>query len=191
MKFLFFPALFDHPTKIKFAEQEADESLILFLRQHPIVNVPWILFSLLGLVLPVILIQLDLIFNTGFFSRFPIQLLSGGLIVYYLLILAYVVEKFLHWYFNIYIVTNKHLLDVDFDSILYRRITEINLTDVESLKSKVTGVFASLFNYGDVAVETAAARQVVDFVKVPRPDFVADTIQDLVSVARKGGDHND
>jgi hypothetical protein len=74
MKFLFFPALFDSPTNISFAEQEADETLVLFLRQHPIVNVPWIIYSLLALVLPVIFIQLDLSFNLGFFSNIP----NGG-----------------------------------------------------------------------------------------------------------------
>lgn len=189
MKFLFFPALFDHPTKIRFAEQEADETLVLFLRQHPIVNVPWILLSLLGLVLPIIFIQLDLTFNAGFFSNIPIPLLTGGLIIYYLLILGYVVEQFLHWYFNIYIVTNKHIVDVDFDSLLYRRITEINLTDIESVKSKVVGVFGALFNFGDVNVETAATHQAVGFLKVPRPDFVADTIQDLIDAVGEGGGH--
>lgn len=184
MKFLFFPALFDTPSNISFAEQEADETLVLFLRQHPIVNVPWILYSLLALVLPVIFIQLDVIFGLGFFTNIPTGLFVGALIVYYLLILGYVVEQFLHWYFNIYIVTNKHLVDVDFDSILYRRITEVNLSDVESVKSKLVGVFASLFNYGDVNTETAATHQAIDFVKVPRPDFVADRIQDLVGAAR-------
>lgn len=180
MKFLFFPALFNNPANISFAEQEADEKLVLFLRQHPIVNVPWILVSLFALLAPILFIQLDLFFGIGFFTRVPLGIFMGGLIIYYLLILGYVVEQFLHWYFNIYIVTNIHLLDVDFDSILYRRITEVNIKDVESVKSKLVGVFASLFNYGDVKVETAAARQEIDFIKVPQPDFVADTIQDLV-----------
>jgi uncharacterized membrane protein YdbT with pleckstrin-like domain len=185
MKFLFFPALFDNPANISFAEQEADEKLVLFLRQHPIVNVPWIVYSLLALVLPVIFIQIDLSFGLGFFSNIPDSLFIAALIIYYVLILGYVVEQFLHWYFNIYIVTNKHLVDVDFDSLLYRHITEVNLEDVESVKSKLMGVFASLFNYGDVKVETAAAHQAIDFIKVPKPDFVADRIQDLVGEAKK------
>lgn len=184
MKFLFFPALFDHPTNISFAEQEADETIILFLRQHPIVNIPWILASLIASILPVVFIQLDTIFNAGFFSNIPNSLLIAGLIIYYLLILGYAIEQFLHWYFNIYIVTNKHIVDVDFDSLLYRKITEINLTDIESVNNKIVGIFASLFNFGNVNVETAATRQAVVFIKVPRPDFVADTIQDLIAAAR-------
>jgi uncharacterized membrane protein YdbT with pleckstrin-like domain len=78
---------------------------------------------------------------------------------------------------------------VDFDSLLYRKITEINLTDIESVKSKISGVFGSLFNYGDVNIETAATHQAVDFIQVPRPDFVADTIQDLIDSAKKEEDN--
>jgi uncharacterized membrane protein YdbT with pleckstrin-like domain len=79
-------------------------------------------------------------------------------------------------------------VDVDFDSLLYRKITEISLTDIESVKSKISGVFGSLFNFGDVNIETAAAHQSVDFIKVPRPDFVSDTTQDLIDAA-KGEDN--
>lgn len=188
MKFLFFPALFDNPDKISFAEQENDEKLILFLRQHPVVNLPWVLGSLLALVSPVFFVQLDIVFQLGFFTKIPTDLFTGGIIVYYLLILGYVVEQFVHWYFNIYILTNKHIVDVDFDSLLYRKITEINLTDIESVKSKISGVIGSLFNFGDVNVETAATHQAVDFIKVPKPDYVADKIQDLIDIA-KGEDN--
>lgn len=187
MKFLFFPALFEKPSAISFAEQEADETIILFLRQHPIVNIPWIFAALIASVLPVVFIQLDLAFGLNFFTQIPTSLLVGALIIYYLLVLGYAFEQFLSWYFNIYIVTNHHIVDVDFDSLLYRKITEINLTDIESVNDKVVGIFASLFNFGDVNVETAAKGQAVNFIKVPRPDFVADTIQDLVAAAR-GGD---
>ncbi len=188
MKFLFFPALFEKPASISFAEQEPNEELILFLRQHPVTNVPWIVGSLIALVLPIVFIQLDLIFGLGFFINVPTNLFVGALIIYYLLILGFAVEQFLHWYFNIYIVTNKHIVDVDFDSLLYRRITEINLTDIESVKSKISGVFGSLFNFGDINIETAAAHQTIDFIKIPRPDFVADTVQDLID-ASKGEDN--
>lgn len=181
MKHLFFPAIFNNPSKISFAEQEVHEKLVLFLRQHPIVNLPWIFSSLFAVILPIILLQSDVFFGTGIFTQVPNDIFAGGIIVYYLLILGYIVEQFLHWYFNTYIVTNLHLLDVDFDSILHRKITEVNLKDVESVKTNLVGVSGSLFNYGDVIIETAAARQMIDFYEVPRPDFVADTIQDLVS----------
>jgi hypothetical protein len=188
MVFKIFPALFEKPQNIKFSEQEANEEIDLFLRQHPIVNTGWIFLSILALGFPVILLQLDLLSGLNILSTASATILIGFFIIYYLLILGYVAEQFLHWYFNIYLVTNIHLVDVDFESLLYRNIKELNLSDIEAVSSKMSGIASPLFNYGDVIIETAAAHQAATFLKVPRPDFVADRIEDLrVKKGEQGG----
>lgn len=181
MKLGFFPALFDHPNNIKFQEQEANEVIELFLRRHFITNVPWIFVAIVAFVLPVIFIQLDQITGTNVILNTPANILVGGLIIYYLIILAYVIENFLFWYFNIYIVTNFHLVDINFHSILSREVLEIELNDIENVSSKINGLIRSFFNFGDVVIKTAADKADVTFNEVPRPDFVSDRIQDLRS----------
>lgn len=176
---LFFPAFFDHPENIRFSEQEADEKIELFLRQHWFVNVGWILLALFALFLPIIVLQLDITLNTNYFLNVPIGIVIGGLIIWYLLVTAYIMEKFLFWYFNIYILTNYHLVDVNFHNLLNRDITEAGIENVESASSKISGIIGSLFNFGDVIVQTAAENQQITFLKVPFPDVVSDRINDL------------
>lgn len=187
MGFGFFPAIFDHPEHLAFAEQEDDEKIELFLRQHGIVNIGWIITGIVGLIVPVIIIQLDVIFRLNLFSMLPLSIEISGIILWYLLILAYVFEKFLYWYFNIYIITNHHLVDVDFLSLMYRKITEAQLVDVQDVSASVKGVFGPLFNFGDVVIETAGQAQKLEFVNVPKPDLVADRIEDLRSVFENQG----
>lgn len=179
MVFQFFPSFFDRPPKIFFAEQEEDEDVEIFLRQHFITNVPWILTAIFLFVLPPILIQLDSRFSFNLLNSIPQDLRFGVIILWYLLVLAYVIEHFLFWYFNVYIVTNVHIIDVDFFSLLQRDIVAIHLKDIESVSSNIKGIFASLFNYGDVQIETAAKAQEIIFEAIPKPDIVADRIQDL------------
>lgn len=179
MRFRLFPSLFDHPDKMRFLEQEPAEIIELFLRQHWVLNVPWIFLSLLGLALPLILLWLDQFFGTNYAFKIPLQLLLGGIIVWYLLITAYALESFLFWYFNVYIVTNLHLVDINFFNILNRQILEIKLINIEGVSSKMKGLVGSFFNYGDVYARTAAEHQVITFDNVPNPDFVTDRIQDL------------
>lgn len=179
MHLAFFPSFFDRPVGFRFIQQETDEKIELMLRQHWVVNVPWIVTSLIMFILPVLLLELDSRLGFDFFLKIPGNIILGSLILWYLLILAYVIEKFLHWYFNIYIVTNRHLVDINFYSLLNRDITEIQLGDIESSRSRMTGIIRSLFNFGDVVVQTAAKMHEIDFTDVPRPDFVADRIQDL------------
>ncbi len=174
-----FPALFDKPAKISFYEQEADEKIELLLRQHWITNIPWIFIAAFLVFIPILFLRMFELSGINFLNQIPGNIFSAGLILWYLGILAYVVDRFLHWYFNIYIVTNKHLVDINFHNLTNRDITEIGIGDVQSVSSRITGIIRSFFHFGDVIVETAAKMQDVEFEDVPKPDFVADRIQDL------------
>ncbi len=178
MDFLF-PSYFDKPVGFTFAEQEDDEVIELLLRRHWITNVPWILISILLFFTPFIVISIDQSLALNIIEQVPTKVVLGGLILWYVFTLAYILEQFLGWYFNIYIVTNQHLIDVDFHSLLSKEILEAGIENVESALSRIKGIFASLFNYGDVIVQTAAESQQITFDAVPFPDKVADRINDL------------
>lgn len=178
MHFRLFPSFFDHPEAIRFEQQEADEVIELVLRRHGITNVPWIFVSLVGIILPFVLDRFG-VFDLFQLPTPPLDVTVGLFVVYYMLIAAYIIENFLHWYFNIYIVTNRHIVDVDLQNLLNRYTTEVRLEDIQSPRAKIQGIFGSLFNYGDVHIESAARSQIIDFESVPKPDFVVDRIQDL------------
>lgn len=180
-------AFFDHPAGIRFKDQEADEVIELFLRQHPIVNIPWLLTVIFLILIPFIIIRLNTIMPVITFqippdAQFYLWTVWGGLV------LAYIIEKSLYWYFNTYIVTNKHIIDLDFSSLLHSRTTEIEIRDVESTAATYKGIFGPFFNYGDVIIETAAKDQQAGFIAVPYPYKVADTISDFSQV-EGGGDN--
>lgn len=181
MHFSFFPAFFDRPENIKFGEQEADENIELLLRRHWVTNLPWIFGSLFAFAVPALVVAIDRELGFNLIPQIPPRILLGSLITWYLLILGYVFEQFLYWYFNIYIVTNKHLIDVNFHSLLYRDVNEAGLLSIETTQSKIRGIFGSLFNFGDVTVLTAAEAHNIKFELVPMPDSVADRIEDLRS----------
>jgi hypothetical protein len=191
MQFKLFPALFKVPRKIKFDKQEDKEVIELFLRQHPIVNLGWVLLSLFLLILPPLYLQIENLLGFNFSGSISLNLLLGGLLIYYLLLLAYAFEQFLGWYYNVYIVTNMHIVDINFYSLLSKEVVEISLDDIEVIAHHVTGVFGSLYHYGNVEIETAAETKRILFEKVPRPDVVTDTVQDLQRARRGmlGGKH--
>lgn len=184
---LFFPAYFDKPTDIRFAEQEADEHIELMLRQHWIVNTSWISISILMFLIPFLLVYIDLALALNTVAQVPLKVIFGLLILWYMFVLAYIIEHFLSWYFNIYIVTNQHLVDINFHSLLSKEVIESGIENVESASSKMRGIFSSLFNYGDVTVQTAAETQHLTFDSVPFPDKVVDRINDMR--ANRGGIH--
>lgn len=175
----FFPSLFDKPDGIRYGEQEPNEVIELMLRRHWVTNIPWIITALFLFALPAIISFIDQTFNFNLLSQVAPSIVIGALILWYLLVLGYVFEQFLYWYYNIYLVTNFHIIDINFFSLLYRTVTESELTDIQSTSTKIAGIIASLFNFGDVIVQTAAKGQAIEFLDVPRPDFVADRIEEL------------
>jgi membrane protein YdbS with pleckstrin-like domain len=188
MNFSLFPAFFEKPLHIRFEQQEPDEFIELFLRRHWVTNVPWILIALFLSVLPFLVVIIDVFLQLGLTTNLPAQISGGLIILWYMFITAYVIENFLFWYFNIYIVTNKHIVDINYSSLLARSVVEVKLQDVESQKASIKGVIRQLFNFGDVVIETAAENQRIDFIDIPKPDLVADRVQDLKSaIVDRGG----
>ncbi len=186
MRFQLFPSLIESPRKIRFDKQEKEETIILFLRQHPIVNFFWITTAIFLTVMPGFLVLLEGYLGFNFAATIPVNLLIGGLIIYYLIVAAYVFEQFLSWYFNVYIVTNMHVVDINFYSLLSKEVVEISLDEIQVISHKVSGILGSLFHFGMVDIETAAAMKRITFDKVPRPDMVTDTVQNLQRARRIG-----
>lgn len=187
------PDLVDHPSNLFFADQEEDEEIELFLRAHWITNLAWLVLALALLFIPGVLTAVLGAAGLNLVNTLPTSLSFSLNILWLMLVVAYVVEKFLQWYFNIYIVTNQHLVDINFHNLLSRDKVEIRLEDIQSSKPSVKGVLRSLFNFGDIIIETAAEKQRVEFHDVPRPDLVAERIQDLqhlqeVKTHEKGDD---
>lgn len=183
MKLSLFPAIFEHPEQIFFKEQEEDEIIELFLRQHWVTNVPWLFLVFLGAILPLLIViflpQLDILFGGPISSIFPLNYWLAITISWYLFLLAFSIESFLQWYFNIYIITNLHLIDINFYSLINQDVLEIGLENIETAAFRRQGITRSLFNYGDVIIKTAGEKDEITFLAVPFPDIVVDRINDL------------
>ena len=155
-----------------------DEDVVLFLRRHPITNWSWALPSLLMFLFPLIIVGFYEPTTSSGLAYLVEELGWLLLFVWYLLTLAFSLEKFLVWYFNVYIVTNKRVIDIDVRGFLHRNISETPLSNVQDVTFQSSGIGATLFNYGDVFIQTAGANPEFEFRLVGEPDMVHDIITD-------------
>jgi hypothetical protein len=162
------------PPNMNFDVQHDDEHVLLLLRQHPIVNLGWVLLTLIMFVLP---------FALPFIPSFlflPATFRTVLLVAWYVVTLGYAVERFVMWYYNIYIVTDERLIDMDFYSLLFKRVSETKLPHVEDITAASGGVIQSFFDYGDVLIQTAAEIPEIEFERVPHPTQVTKLISELI-----------
>ena len=160
--------------KVKFEAQGKNEEIILLIRSHWVTNVPWMLVSFLGIFVPFIWPFLP-------FAQFlPLRFQTILILVWYLLILGFAFENFLRWYFNVFIVTNYRVVDIDFYSLMYKEVSDAELDKIEDVTYRTGGIVRSFLNYGDIYIQTAAEKAEFDFQGAPKPGQVVETIQNLL-----------
>jgi len=157
----------------RFISEQEDEEVVLLLRAHPITNLKWILISMVMIIVPEVLTAV------GAFADVPVKFLVLGKLVWYLVILAYGLERFLNWYYSVFIVTNERVVDIDFVNLLTRIVSYANLNHIEEPSMVAGGFIRSLFKFGDVFVATAAEGQATEALGVPYPERVISIISEL------------
>lgn len=161
------------PLGVGFENQQKGETIILLLRRHWITNLSWIVLGILCLFVPL------------FFGNFPPILALPPkykiviFIGWYLILIAFVFEKFLVWFFNVAIITNKRVVDVDFYGLLYKEITDAELKEIQDVTQKQVGAIRTIFNFGNVFIQTAGEKAMIEFEDIPYPDKVVKILQEL------------
>ena len=110
----------------------------------------------------------------------PQNYLLVFVLFWYLVSFAFVYINFILWYYNVNIVTNARVIDIDFIYLLVQEVTATRITQIEDVTIRRIGVFASLFDYGDVYVQTAGAEANIEFLRIPRPKQVSQIIIKLM-----------
>lgn len=176
-----FSSYVERPINCRFEGQDPQEKILLLLRAHPITNLNWIIPAILLFITPFFVPKVLLLLNLDLSSipqSFSFRIVF--LIINYLLVLIITFEGFLYWYFNVYIVTDKNIVDVDFHSVLFKNIDVAPLRNIEDASSSMGGLLNAIFHYGHVFIQTAGTSRNIDFISVPRPHQVADFILDEV-----------
>jgi len=162
------------PTKLRFETQEKKEKIILLLRRHLVTNIGWLLVSLGLILVPPLVFKIF-----SFVSLSPAHSLILGLF-WYLLTFAFAFEKFLSWFFNVNIITDERIIDIDFPNILYKDLSETKIDQIQDVSIKVGGFARSLFNFGDVSIQTAGTKPEIYFEAIPNPEQVSRILNELI-----------
>lgn len=170
------------PPEVSFNGQDESENIILMVRKHPITFLPQILLSLVLLFSPFFLLSIfKNVLDNGSFA-----LWLGSSILFFLIAITIAVDSFFKWYYTVNIITDEKIIDVNFDNILFHSFAEAQLERIEDVSHKPIGIFSSIFDYGNVYIQTAGTKPEFVFDSVPRPRDVQDTLFDLIELKQEG-----
>ncbi len=101
---------------------------------------------------------------------------------------AWLVRAYLLWYryeHDIWVVTNQRLVDSLKRHWFHHRMASVDLTDIEDVAVVREGVLRTLFDFGDLQVQTAAQQANFTLSAIPRPRAVLTTIDAARDAARR------
>jgi hypothetical protein len=173
------PYFLPFPKGVSFYGKEKDEEIILVVRSHWIKYLPFVAVSLIILFSPFLFSLLDTAFseNTVLFLAFFIPCLTFSLSV--------IVYAFIKWFYNVNIITDKRIIDLDFTSVASHSFSEARLEKIEDITHKQLGLVGSLFDVGTVYFQTAGATAEIEFNTITKPRIIQDILYDLLDSKKK------
>lgn len=161
------------PNGVNFANKDKDEEALVVLRRHPATNFSWITLA--------VIMFFALFFSSHFhwLGSLPASLQWTTSYAWLALTLLVAWSGVLSWYFNVSVISDKRIIDVDFHDLIYREVSDANLEKIEDVTHNMGGLFGLIFNFGDVYIQTAGAKPQIEFLKVPHPAEVASILRKL------------
>lgn len=174
-------AMFAHePSGVAFESQERGEKIILLLRAHIVTLVPSALIVLLLIFIPFLIPSALTVLRLDLIDVLTANQTFWLIVSYYLFVIGFTFYRFIFWYFNVYILTNERVVDVDFRGILHKETSYAKLNQIQDISPKVIGFFGTFFHFGNVYIQTAAERPEFEFHHVSNPEVVAQEILEQV-----------
>jgi len=172
------------PRAASFAGQDPGEVVYIIARRDIITTLGWVVRVGILIISPIILIIILNNFNINLSpiiqGRFSVLIL----LAYYAFTFTYMVININDWFFNVFIVTNRRILDFDFKPLSSFTVAEAELTAIQDVSESVIGVIPSFFDYGDLQIQTAGEKIKFIVKQIPRPTWLRNILVDLARIAK-------
>lgn len=169
------------PKDLSFYGQEEGEDIVLVLRAHIIYFIPFILIAMLTFIVPLVLLV-----KLGGTEYGSISMYLGVFIFGILISISVLVTGIVKWFYNVFIITDQRIIDVQLETVFTHSYKEAQLEKIEDITHKHIGLISTIFDVGNIYIQTASKSRDFDFILVPRPRDVQDVLNDLLELKQQG-----
>lgn len=167
-------------------DRERDEAAFVLARPSVIAFIPTALIFTFIMAFSY-LFQVAIRFNLGRLLVLPAESANAvvlAIALFQLMALIVLMVMILDFYFDIMVVTERRIIQIDHRSLFFRDTAELSLEDVESVSTVVPHMFASFLSFGNITVETAAEITRFNMQNLRYPSEIVYIINDLAQQAK-------
>ena len=133
-----------------FPGQHEGEEVAFVFRQHPLVMRKALILGLLAIVVAVLPLDFPQVYSVEWLSNFFIKLMW----IIVALVFAGWFYRWVGWYYTLYIVTDRRILEIKQKGFFTRNVDEWQLEGIQSVNYHIGGFQAVLFGFGDITART-------------------------------------
>ncbi|AKM84921.1 MAG: type IV-A pilus assembly ATPase PilB, type IV pilus assembly protein PilB [candidate division Kazan bacterium GW2011_GWA1_50_15] len=111
--------------------------------------------------------------------------LFGGL--YLVFVVNFFMMQWIFWYMDVWVLLPERLIDIQLISLFNRRVSQMNLNQVQDVRVSMQGVLASLIRFGNITVQSAGKEGFFELRSIPNARDVADLITSYSERSRSEG----
>ncbi|GAB4147145.1 MAG: hypothetical protein OHK0017_08510 [Patescibacteria group bacterium] len=160
---------------------EDNEDILIVLRQDLII----ILFQILPFLLAFLFVSLFRLVIYRFVETvaYVPYLIDLAYFTFNVVLLTGFFLRFHNYFLSVQIITNRRIIDVTQNGLFRRELNELGFENIEDSTVKQNGFIPTIFNFGDVIVQTAASASNNTsgfiFKNVPSPSSIHKTIMEI------------
>lgn len=153
------------PHQIETHLLKDNETIIMILRRH------WIILVFKAFYICILIISSIVImaFQDAITSLIDVRLFWATLCLYWISFILFIFLSWVNHELDLFVVTNERVIGVDQTGALSRNVTECSLDRVQEVRSTVSGIFPTIFWYGEVHLTTASETSNMTIEYAPHP----------------------
>ncbi|MBI3231560.1 MAG: PH domain-containing protein [Candidatus Doudnabacteria bacterium] len=96
------------------------------------------------------------------------------LFLWTMMIFVFAAYKYVLWLINVYIITDKRLISINYKSIIHKIVLETPIDRIQNISSETKGLVKSVLKIGSVVVQVASLSQPIVLKNLKHPEEVKD-----------------
>ena len=149
----------------QFDDQFDDEEVLFVFRKHPVVMRK-------GLIIGALVLLVGPLYTVGLMYAKPNDMPSMGffwmsLLISFVVGLIIFFPSWISWYFSVFIVTDKRLIQITQKGLFHRTVIDMSLNQIRMVNYQVAGLTETLLGFGTIMMQTSVGDLVVHEIHHP------------------------
>lgn len=127
-----------------FADQFDDEEVLFVFRKHPVVMRKGLIIGMLAILVGTLPVFFEPTYAV-YFTGLAVGTVAGALLF---------LPSWISWYFSVFIVTDKRLIQITQRGLFNRSVIDMGLNQIQMVNYQIAGLQETLLGYGTIMMQT-------------------------------------